>query len=93
LKSNLIRATIQRPQPHLLERQVQLSRDDLKRILESLLLANPNVPEDNFVGIKEVIALRGKSFNLTPCLINDLTIAEKIKAKCLELRDIVQITF
>jgi hypothetical protein len=62
LKSNLIRATIQRPQPHVLERQVQLSGDDMKRILESLLLANPNVLEDNFVGIKEIIALKAKKF-------------------------------
>jgi hypothetical protein len=34
----------------------------VKRILESLLLANPNVLEDNFVGIEEVIALTGKKF-------------------------------
>jgi hypothetical protein len=34
----------------------------VKRFLKSLLLANPNVPEDNFLGIKEVVALRRKKF-------------------------------
>jgi hypothetical protein len=49
-----------RPQPHAGERQLELGRDDAKRILESFLFANPNVVEDNFADIEEIIALEEK---------------------------------
>ncbi len=49
-----------RPQPHAGERQLKLGRDDAKRILESFLFANPNVVEDNFADIEEIIALEEK---------------------------------
>ena len=56
-----------RPQPHAGERQLKLGRDDAKRILESLLFANTNVLEDNFVDIEEIIALEEKKVVRPTC--------------------------